>query len=185
MTSYVQGPAPVYTRPVVVVVGPTGPSGGPTGPSGPTGVPGVTGPQGIVGYTGPQGATGPIAFFTGPSGAVGLTGPPGSSVTGPTGPVSGVAGPTGPSAWTENDISGPTGSIQFTNIIFNFGQGFANQTGATFPYATAYTTAPPSVVFGVSGPTGVYISANSILQMTVKSPTGTTGVWFSYAAAGR
>jgi hypothetical protein len=85
-------PAPIMTKPVVVVGGHTGPSGGPTGPTGVAG-PGITGPtglQGITGHTGPTGITGAqgAGAFTGPTGN---TGPPGigspSVVAGPTGPT--------------------------------------------------------------------------------------------------
>ena len=67
MAVFVEGPSPVYARPIVISVGPTGytgPSGGPTGPTGNTG---STGPIG----TGPTGATGAAA--TGPTGFNGST----------------------------------------------------------------------------------------------------------------
>jgi collagen type VII alpha len=92
-------PAPIMTKPVVVVGGHTGPSGGPTGPTGLPG-PGITGPtgsQGLTGHTGPTGITGAqgAGAFTGPTGN---TGPPGmglpSAVPGSTGPT-GVTGPAG------------------------------------------------------------------------------------------
>ena len=128
MTVFVNGPAPIYARPVVVAsgfTGPTGPSQGPTGPTGTTGagptgatgpigptgsigLQGQTGPQGIQGLSGPQGLTGPAgsATNTGATGAQGLTGPTGvagsatnTGATGPTGFTGPLGtGPTGPTA---------------------------------------------------------------------------------------
>lgn len=127
MTVFVNGPAPVYARPVVTAsqqTGPTGPSGGPTGPQG------QTGPQGNAGLPGGTGATGSTGFgATGPTGATGYTGPPGT--LGTTGPTGSLTGPTGPSGGP----TGPTGS-----------QGAAGAAGATG--ATGATGA------GAQGPTG-------------------------------
>lgn len=147
MVVQVQAPAPVYARPVVVVVGPTGPSGGPTGAtgstgptgapaatgttgatgptgSGPTGATGVTGPRGLTGFTGPSnnpGATGATGV-TGPQGAqgnVGATGATGAAATGPTG-SGGATGPSGGPTGTTGPtgVTGPTGPTQVAGFEF-------------------------------------------------------------------
>lgn len=135
MTVQVEAPAPIFARPVSVVVGPTGPSGGPTGPTGNTGPTGPTATAGVTGSTGPtgQGATGPSGV-TGPRGLTGFTGPPGNagptglSATGTTGPTGSTGspgtGPTGPSGVTgpSGGPTGPTGNTGPTGI-----------TGATGP----------------------------------------------------
>jgi hypothetical protein len=156
MTVQVNAPAPVYARPVAVVIGPTGPSGGPTGPTGNTGATGAgnftgnTGPTGPIG-TGPTGNTGPTGprgqtGFTGPSnpgptgntgptglqgsqGTQGNTGPTGSTGnTGSTGPNGGPTGPTGPTGLQGN--TGPTGPAQTLGIeVVIDGQGSAITTG--------------------------------------------------------
>jgi hypothetical protein len=110
-------PAPIMSRPVVVVGGPTGPSNGPTGSTGPVGSTGGTGPTGalgLLGGTGPTGSTGPqgAGAFTGPTG---MTGPPGvgapSTVTGPT-------GSTGPAGTLDNFAyfapADPAGNVSTT-----------------------------------------------------------------------
>lgn len=136
MTVYVNGPAPVYARPVVspgAITGPTGPSGGPTGPTGPSGpqgnagFQGGTGPTGAtgIGQTGPSGATG----FTGPPGLIGFTGPTGTAggtgpSGGPTGPTGAQTGPTGPTGVTgptgfgsTGPSGGPTGATGYTGPV--------------------------------------------------------------------
>src|SRR5262245_9041898 len=91
MSTQVSFPAPIMTRPVVVIGGPTGPSAGPVGATGPRGATGATGVQGAVGVTGPTGVgpTGPpgVGAYTGPTG---MTGPPGAGT-----PGVGFTGPTG------------------------------------------------------------------------------------------
>lgn len=184
MTAYVQGPAPVFTRPVVIAAGPTGPAGGPTGPTGATGSLGVTGPQGIVGYTGPTGMTGAAANMTGPTGPTGVTGPPGTSVTGPTGATSTAVGPTGPSAWSISfPVNGQTGSIQFSPLIMNFGGFNVDSGGTTITFKTAYVQNPPFVTIGVTGPTGAYVSALSTTQITLH-PNNGGPIWVSFIAVG-
>lgn len=152
MTTVVQGPSPVFTRPIVIVVGPTGPSGSPTGatgPTGPTGFTGNTGAQGNTGSIGPSGVTG----RTGPTGVTGNTGPVGSSVTGPTGPQGPLTGPTGPIG------TGPTGATgPLTGPTGPFGTGPTGATGVTG------NTGPNG---GPTGPTG---------STGATSPTGPTGV---------
>ena len=135
MTVSVNGPAPVYARPVVVAygpMGPTGPAGGPTGNTGntgplgtgtvgPVGPTGIQGAQGIQGFTGKSGASGP-AGVTGPPGtatSTGATGVTGSS--GPTGPGgaasnTGATGNTGPTGMTGYGATGPSGPISAVNF---------------------------------------------------------------------
>lgn len=137
MTVFIEGPAQVYARPVVVTNGPTGPAGGPTGPgvTGPTGAAAATGTTGPTGATG-FGATGPTGK-TGVTGATGFTGPPGNpgptglnavGATGPTGNTgstgSSFTGPQGPSGVT-GPSGGPTGPTGSTGVTGN--------TGATGP----------------------------------------------------
>jgi Collagen triple helix repeat (20 copies) len=167
MTVQVQAPAPVYARPVVVVVGPTGPSGGPTGPTGSTGPSGLSA-TGLTGPTGPQGggATGPTGN-TGPRGQTGFTGPPGNSVTGSTGAASTVTGPTGPIGPT-----GVSGSATNTGATGNTGPtgapGSATNTGATGPAGAAGVTGPTGPT-GNTGPTG---TAGSATNTGATGPTG-------------
>ena len=141
MTVVVNGPAPIYARPVVVAsgfTGPTGPSQGPTGvtgpsgagPTGPTGPQGLTGPfglQGNSGVTGPVGASGP-AGLTGPAGSAtntGATGAPGN--TGPTGVAgvsgsatnTGATGPTGATGALGTGPTGPSGAIPAVNAFYS------------------------------------------------------------------
>jgi hypothetical protein len=111
MSTQSNTPAPIATKPVVVIGGPTGPSGGPTGPTGPaglatvTGATGVHGPTGPLGLTGATGATGAGAF-TGP---MGMTGPVGVGLLGPTG-YQGDIGETGPTGPTGIGATGATGN---------------------------------------------------------------------------
>ena len=156
----VNSTAPVYARPVVVVVGPTGPSGVPTGVTGNTGpsgtnATGVTGPTGATGggQTGPTGVTGPRGQtgFTGPPGnqgptgqsAVGTTGPTGPLGTGPTGltgptgvtgPNGGPTGPTGNTGSTGN--TGATGPAQVCDLAFVIDGGNTTITVGTKGYLT-------------------------------------------------
>lgn len=144
MTVQVTAPAPITTRPVVVVngvTGATGPSGGPTGPTGATGAfsTGSTGPTGPIGTgptgpTGPQGQTGPVGFTgpasvgsqgpTGATGPTGYTGPIGTGPTGPTG-VTGYTGPsggpTGPTGGGGTGPTGPTGPSIVCGLEFEIG----------------------------------------------------------------
>lgn len=153
MATQVQAPAPVYARPVVIVVGPTGPSGGPTGPTGNTGASGLsatgqTGPTGMTGggQTGPTGVTGARGQtgYTGPPGNLGPTGLSAVGTTGATGPIG-----TGPTGVTGN--TGPTGPL---------GTGPTGTGGVTGPSGPAGVTGPSG---GPTGPTGL------------GGPTGTTG----------
>lgn len=152
MTVEVTTPAPIMTRPVVVVGGPTGPSGaagGPTGATGPSGAnaTGSTGPTGPLG-TGPTGNTGPTGV-TGPGGmtgpaSVGATGPTGpGGPTGTTGPIG--TGPTGPTGVTGNTgpSGGPTGPT-----------GVTGPTGYTGPIGTGPTGPVGAGGTGPTGPTG-------------------------------
>lgn len=151
MTTQVQAPAPIYARPVVVVVGPTGPSGGPTGPTGNTGPSGFSS-TGVTGYTGPTGV-GPtgVTGNTGPRGQTGFTGPPGN--LGPTGSsATGTTGATGPST------PGPTGPTGLPSTV-------TGPTGNTGP-ATPGPTGPTGVTGPSGGPTGN--TGNT-------GPTGNTG----------
>jgi hypothetical protein len=136
MTVQVQAPAPVYARPVVVVVGPTGPSGGPTGPTGITGPSGISA-TGVTGYTGPTGS-GPtgVTGATGPRGLTGYTGPPGNA--GPTGAASSAVGPTGPLG------TGPTGPTGVTGFTGPSG-GPTGPTGYTGPTGNTGATGPAQV----------------------------------------
>lgn len=149
MTVFVNGPAPVYARPVVVAsgfTGPTGPSQGPTGPTGTTGagptgqtgpvgptgsigLQGSTGPQGIQGLSGPQGLTGPAgsATNTGATGAAGGTGPTGLAGTATNTGATGTTGPTGPLG---TGPTGPTAAQPTTNSIFVV-NGATNTTSAS------------------------------------------------------
>ena len=154
MTVFVQGPAPVYARPVVIpgaATGPTGPSGGPTGPVGPisTGPTGYSGAVGSVGATGAQGVTG----ASGPQGSIG---PPGNTITGPTGSP-GSATNTGATGYT--GVTGPGGSASNT--------GATGATGPTGPLGTGPT--------GIAGPyNAVNVFAGKILGATTTTSTAPT-----------
>lgn len=181
-------PAPIATRPVVVVregvviEGHTGATGPAT--PGPTGATGHTGPGG-GGPTGPTGA----GAFTGPTGAPGLTGPPGSfgptgagstaaGLTGPAGPT-GSVGPQGnPGSATNTGATGPTGlpggPTGSTGATGAPGQGtsITGPTGHTGPQGTGPTGNTGST--GNTGPTGpVAIGPTGIIGLT--GPTGRTG----------
>jgi hypothetical protein len=126
MTIESLGPAPVYTRPIVIAGGATGPSGGPTGATGVTGPtgPNSTGPTGATGAsrTGPTGSTGRV----GATGPTGNTGPQGNGLTGPTGQpgsFTGNTGPTGPTGAGPTGSTGPSGGPT----------GPTGNTGATGP----------------------------------------------------
>lgn len=156
MTVFVNGPAPVYARPVVVAsgfTGPTGPSGGPTGPTGltgPTGPTGMAGPSGVSGVAGIQGPTGPSGPV-GASGPAGLTGPPGSATnTGATG-SQGVTGPTGVAGSATN-----TGATGNTGPIGTGPTGPSGITGPTgpFPYPWGMITSND----GATGTTVIDVS---------------------------
>ena len=85
MTVYVQGPAPVYARPVVIATALTGPTGPSPGSTGPTGATGPSGPTGYLGQTGPTGVTGPTpTVLVGPTGYMMVQGqsPTGTGATG-------------------------------------------------------------------------------------------------------
>lgn len=146
MTSFVQGPSPVYARPIVLVVGPTGPSGGPTGATGVTGPTGVTGTQGTIGTTGPTGAASTQTGPTGKQGVTGNTGPQGNSITGATG-ASGTS-PTGPTGMT-GPSGGPTGTTGPTGP--SGAAGVATNTGAT---GSTGPSGGPTGSTGTTGPTG-------------------------------
>ena len=153
MVVYVEGPAPVYARPVVTaspIPGPTGPASGLTGPTGATGPAAFTGTTGPTGRTGPQGPTGPI----GVSGSVGATGPIGYTEV--------TSGPTG-----------PTGGIKFQSLTINY--GFLNATGSpgsTFTFPIPYTYEPPTVTLGVTGLTGAYVGPISLTGVVVIADNG-------------
>jgi hypothetical protein len=178
MTSFVEGPSPVYARPIVVVVGPTGPLGAPTGPTGTTGPTGITGAVGTgptgntgnTGCTGKQGLTGPTGF----------TGPPGGTQTGSTGTV-GPAGPTGPASFT--GATGTSGFVELGNMVVNWGSAAsATGGGATGTFAQAYTDAVPRVTLGLTGATGAWVSSLSKTGLVITSANGTPTV--AYIAAG-
>ena len=143
----------------VAATGPTGPSGGPTGPTGSTGPTGVSGPTGQLG-TGTTGPSGP----TGSKGSTGFTGPPGAA---------------GNATELTSGITGPTGSIKFTNVIINYGEGLAAVApGATFNFVTAYNNLPPTIAYGVTGTTGVYVNSISKTGVQIAALNGTPFVMF-------
>lgn len=160
MGAIVQGPAPIYARPVVVAGGPTGPSGGPTGATGPTGYTGNTGAQGN------QGATGASSTVTGPTGATGargvtgLTGPPGAGATGPTGNAATLTGATGYTGPTGAGGTGPTGPS-------------AGPTGPTGASGVTGATGPLTGALSINTQTASYQlvagDANKIVEMNVGS----------------
>lgn len=161
MSISIQAPAPVYARPVVVVVGPTGPSGGPTGVTGntgPTGMAAATGTTGPTGATG-GGATGPSGF-TGPRGQTGFTGPPGNP--GPTGlSAVGTTGPTGASGL------GPTGPTGFTGVTGPNG-GPTGPTGSTGNTGNTGSTGPSQLAnleFVIDGGGSVLLAGQFITLM--------------------
>lgn len=136
-----------------------------------------------MGFTGPSGPTGQPGTFTGPTGQTGASGPPGNSITGPTGSTGplGQTGPTG-GAWSEGGPPGPSGSIQFTNVIINYNEGNVSTGGTTFTFITPYAFAPPSITLGVSGATGVWVKALDRNGVQIESQNGTP--WASYHAIG-
>lgn len=156
MTVQVNGPAPVYARPIIVataLTGPTGPNSGFTGATGPTGPTGSTGSTGPIG-TGPTGSTGSTGT-TGPTGKAGLTGPPGSY-------IGGVTGGTLP----------PSGAIPVGNMIINWGSMSVIPAGASAAFTTPYSDAPPLVTLGPTGNTGPYYYTATTTVLTIKGPTG-------------
>lgn len=168
MTAFVNGPAAVSARPIVVVAGPTGPSGGPTGATGSTGATGKTGPTGIRGQTGSAGSNSTATGPTGPSGRTGYTGPAGSSVTGPTGNASTVTGPTGATGPgpTGATGAGPTGTFRLGNIIQQWGATSVAAGTGTVTFPVAYVDGAPSLTLGASGPTGTFPTATAITTTT-------------------
>lgn len=92
--------SPIFTRPIVLSIGPTGPAGGATGPTGPLGATGAIGPTGAQGATGMTGATGTLTGPTGPTGPTGNTGPPLTSL--PAAFVSGVTAARGVVTMTDS-----------------------------------------------------------------------------------
>ena len=151
MTVFVNGPAPIYARPVVVAsgfTGPTGPSQGPTGPTGTTGVgptgatgpvgptgsiglQGQTGTSGVQGFTGPAGLTGPAgsATNTGATGATGASGPAGIAGTATNTGATGPAGSTGPLGTGPTGPSGPIPAVTFFYGKMTGSTGTASTTG--------------------------------------------------------
>jgi hypothetical protein len=137
--------------------GPQGPAGadgavGPQGPPGADGAVGAVGPQGPAGNDGAVGPVGP----QGPSGAVGAAGPPGPAGamgdTGPIGPqgATGDTGPKGPqgpaggngplvafnvgrAAGDQFVNGGVTTTVDFDNVVFNYGGGFNDDTNQFTP----------------------------------------------------
>lgn len=186
MTVFVQGPAQVYARPVVVPSQLTGPTGATGSPVGVTGSTGPTGPIGV--YTGPTGPTGPTgnsSTVTGPTGRTGFTGPPGNvGVSGPSGPTgfTGPAGP-GPGGYVAGTGAGPVGYFRLGNIAVNWGEAAANHTGITATFSQAYVDAVPVVALGqgYSGPTGASIEAISLTGVQLRCATGTSGTVFFQA----
>lgn len=163
MSSFVQGPSPVFARPIVLVVGPTGPSGGPTGPTGNTGPTGVTGSVGTIGATGNTGPTGTAGTLTGPTGRTGATGPQGNSITGPTGAPGTLTGPTGNTGPVgtgptgTQGLTGPSGPTGFTGP----NGGPTGPTGNTGGNGATGPAGGPTGPTGLTGPSG--------------GPTGNTG----------
>lgn len=184
MTSFVQGPAPVYARPVVIAVGPTGPSGGPTGSAGAAGAAGATGSTGKTGPTGPTGAGSSVTGPTGSTGPTGFTGPQGNSLTGPSGGPTGAAGPTGatgPGAFTgataagSGSPAGLTGYMVHGNIIQQWGStNLLSPGGATVGFPVPYIDGAPSVTLGCSGPTGTLPSITSVSTVGFGVTVGAT-----------
>ena len=166
MTTVVAGPAPVMSRPIVLIGGPTGPAGIPGGPTGDTG---STGPTGYTGFTGSDGATGAAgtagaaSTVTGPTGPTGLTGPPGGGQTGPT-------GNTGPIGVVSGASTGAAGFMQLSNIVINWGLVAA---GTTATFTTAYTDASPRVTLGPTGATGATVINVSKTGFNITGPNGT------------
>lgn len=156
MALVVQGPAPVYARPIVVAGGPTGPSGGPTGTTG------NTGPTGFTGAVGAQGSTGAASSVTGPTGPtgrqgnIGQTGPGGLGQTGATGPNGSTAGDTGPTGATGSGGPGPTGPS-------------GGPTGPTGPSGQTGYTGPVSGTLSINTQTGDYAlvlsDASKVIEM--------------------
>jgi hypothetical protein len=179
MVALVYGPAPVNTRPVVVAGGPTGPTGATVGVTGPTGIAstGPTGPTGLQGFTG---NTGSSSTVTGPTGRTGFTGPPGNA---------GATGQIGPTGVAGNPITGggtgagPIGYFRLGNIVVNWGEAAANQTGVTASFSQAYTDGVPTVSLGqnYSGPTGASIEAISLTGVQLRCATGVSGTVFFQA----
>lgn len=160
MGAIVQGPAPVYARPIVVAGGPTGPSGGPTGPTGITGRTGPTGPTGVQGATGnPSTVTGPTGY-TGARGNTGASGPPGAGATGPTGNPAALTGPTGFTGPTGGGGTGPTGP----NGGPTGATGVTGATGATGPLTGAVSINTQTASYQL-----VLTDGNKIIEMNVST----------------
>jgi hypothetical protein len=164
MVASVYGPAPIFSRPIVVVNGPTGPTGSniaPTGPTGPTG-PNQTGATGPIGKTGSTGANSTV---TGPTGRTGFTGPPGSiGQTGVTG-ATGARGPAG-SVITAGTTASFGGGIVMGNVNLNWGKiNGATPPGASQAYQEPYGNDAPFVTAGwaLTGPTGTGIPQIQII----------------------
>jgi len=155
MTSFVQGPSPVYARPIVVAVGPTGPSSSPTGSTGNTGPTGPIGPSGV----GPTGAAGAASTVTGPTGRTGPTGSNGAvGATGAQG-TQGVTGPTG----AASTVAGPTGATGAVN---------SNATNVAVTSTATSATFYPAFVQSTSGSNGIRADAD----LTYNPGTNTLGV---------
>ena len=192
MVALIYGPAPVFTRPVVVAGGPTGPTGatqGVTGPTGPfqTGGTGPTGPQGFTGNTGPA------STVTGPTGRTGFTGPPGSGgPTGQSGPT-GATGPTGPTGQNivtsatgpATSVLGQSGYMIVGNIITNWASVTVNHTGVTAIFPFTYVNGIPTVAIGqgYSGPTGIFVKGVTVGGVALQCSTGASGM-VGYVAIG-
>ena len=181
MVALVYGPAPVFTRPIVVAGGPTGPTGAGVGVTGPQGT-ASTGPTGFTGSQGPTGPTGLASTVTGPTGRTGVTGPPGNQgSTGITGPT-GMTGPQGPIVTTAATGAGggqlgASGFARFGNITLNWASVVVNHSGITAVFPQAYVDGLPSVVLGqgYSGPTGLFIRAISTTSVALQCNTGASG----------
>ncbi len=112
----------------LVSVGPAGPPGadgaaGPQGPAGADGAVGLQGPPGADGAAGPQGPAGA-------DGAVGPQGPPGADgAVGAVGPPFNV----GRAAGDQFVNGGVTTTVDFDNVVFNYGGGFNDDTNQFTP----------------------------------------------------
>jgi hypothetical protein len=170
-------PAPIETRPVVVVHGPTGATGAAGGPTGPTGASGVsvigpTGPTGVrgvgpTGVTGAQGLTGPTGTVgkTGPPGSPGATGLPGSAVN--TGATGAAGAPGVPGSAVNTGATGPTGAT-----------GLFGPTGATGTATNTGATGPTGAAGGMQlGATGQNLSGG-VISTPFLYPTGNITVNF-------
>jgi len=101
------------------------------------------------------------------AGAAGATGPTGFTGPAPTSAATGFSSTTG-----------PTGSLQYGNIIDQWGVGAANN--VTMNFQTPYTSTGPNVILTLMGATG-QIALNGKPSLTgfkaLVNPTGTQWIW--------